>query len=237
MVVSFEVGEGSMKHFPARHDDDVETASHFVTPENLSCQALGSVTFYRRAYLARRRHPEASRFASVGGCEDRHELTVCPSPSVVNALELRPAADTFRGRQLLAAHADSVKVRLTLVGYCQPMPALCATPFENNAPVLGGHSDPESVGLLAPPIVGLEGTLAFHAGSYRLLRSSRAVWRGTVNTSRGSTRVSTNELIGALLVLQSPASPHDRIRREVPRFGLFPKISTPVEKTVENRIS
>jgi hypothetical protein len=37
MVVSFEVDEGSMEHFPARHDHDVEADSNFVTPEDLSC--------------------------------------------------------------------------------------------------------------------------------------------------------------------------------------------------------
>jgi hypothetical protein len=170
MVVSFEIREGGMKHFPARHDHNVDTGSHFVTPENLSCQALGSVSFNRRADLARRRYAKPSRTASVGGCEDRHELTVCPRPRLVDALELGPATNTLRGWQLLAAHAGCpVQGRLTLVGYGQPMPSLRTTPFQNDSPILGGHSDPETMGLLSPPGIGLEGTLAFHADPYRLL--------------------------------------------------------------------
>ena len=112
MVVSFKVGEGSMEHFPARYDHDVETGSHFVTPENLSCQALGSVSINGRADLARRRHAEPSKMASVGDCEDRHELTVRPSPRLVDALEFRPATNTLRGWQLQAAHAGSPLLRV-----------------------------------------------------------------------------------------------------------------------------
>jgi len=108
VVVSFEVGEGSIEHFPARHDNNVEAGSHFVTPEELSGQTLGSVSVNRRADLACRRHAEPSRRGAVGDREDRHEPAMRPGSRVVHALELRPAANTLGRWQLLAAHAGSL---------------------------------------------------------------------------------------------------------------------------------
>jgi hypothetical protein len=110
VVVSFEVGKGSIEHFPARHDDDVEVGRHFVTPEELSGQPLRSIPLNGRADLACRRHAEPSRRAAIGYCEDRHEPAVCSSPGIVDALEFGPATNTLGGWQLLAAHARSLKI-------------------------------------------------------------------------------------------------------------------------------
>jgi hypothetical protein len=42
-VIGFETDEGSIEHFPARHDDDVEAGGHLVAPEHLTSEALGAV--------------------------------------------------------------------------------------------------------------------------------------------------------------------------------------------------
>jgi hypothetical protein len=65
VVVSFEAGEGSIEHFPARYDDDVEAGGHLMTPENLAGQPLGAVAINRRADLPGRRHAEPRRRAAV----------------------------------------------------------------------------------------------------------------------------------------------------------------------------
>jgi len=43
MVVGFEAGEGSIEHFPARDDDNVEAGFHLVAPEHLAGEALGAI--------------------------------------------------------------------------------------------------------------------------------------------------------------------------------------------------
>ena len=178
MVVSFEVGEGSIEHFPARHDDNVEAGSHFVTPEELSGQTLGSVTSTAEPIFACRRHAEPSRRAAVGSVKTVMNLPCARAPVVVDALELRPAANTL-GR--LAAPGRSCRLLvsplLTLVGNGQSLTALCPATLQDNSTVLRGHPDPESVGLFPATGVGLVGALAFHADpavSGARLRACRA---------------------------------------------------------------
>ena len=65
LVISFEVGEGRIEHFPPRYDDDVDGGSHLVTPEDLAGQSLGAVAINRRADLPRRRHAEPRSLAAV----------------------------------------------------------------------------------------------------------------------------------------------------------------------------
>jgi hypothetical protein len=45
VIVGFKAGEGSIEHFPARHDHDIKSGGHFVATEQLARQALGAVAF------------------------------------------------------------------------------------------------------------------------------------------------------------------------------------------------
>ena len=133
-------------------------------------------------------------------------------------------------------------VRLTLVGNGQPLTTFCPASRQDNSTVLRGHPDPESVGLFPAPSVGLVGALALHADP-AVSDSGSSVARvprdGTVNTSRGLRGVSTegHRTAGRCVTvadsqLRSFGACDDGRNGG---FGLFPKISTPVENTVENR--
>jgi hypothetical protein len=49
-----------------------------------------------------------------------------------------------------------------LVGYRQALPALGASPLQNDSAVLGRHPDSEAVGLLPPAVIRLIGSLTLH---------------------------------------------------------------------------
>src|SRR5687767_9297023 len=78
---------------------------------------------------------------------------------------------------------------LTLVRDREPLSPLGAPPLQYDAAIFRRHPHPEAVGLLAAAGVGLVGALALHKV---LMSTARVDARGgTVNTSRGSRRVST----------------------------------------------
>ena len=107
VIVSFQASEGSIEHFPARYDDNVEPGGHFMTPEHLAGQALGAVAINGRPDLSCRCHAEPWHRAAVRQHEYGHEPAMRLRPCLVNAFELGSAADAFGGRQCLSAHAGS----------------------------------------------------------------------------------------------------------------------------------
>ena len=64
-VIGLKAGEGRIEHFPARHDDEVETGWRFVFPEQLTGQALGSVPHDRGPQLSCGCHTQPASQASV----------------------------------------------------------------------------------------------------------------------------------------------------------------------------
>ena len=63
-VIGFKGGEGSIEHFPARHNHDVESRlrleswSDFVAPEQLPRQALRAISSDGRSQLAAHRNTQ-----------------------------------------------------------------------------------------------------------------------------------------------------------------------------------
>jgi hypothetical protein len=53
-IVTLEAGKRHIKHFPARHDDDVDAGHDLMTPENLSSEALGAISLDRGTKLPAR---------------------------------------------------------------------------------------------------------------------------------------------------------------------------------------
>ena len=120
----------------------------------------------------------------------------------------------------------------------QALPALGAAALQDESPVFRAHANQKSMCTAAAAFIRLESPLPFH----RLLRECEvgvAVLRLSANEERtfnGIGRFLTVSIARAF-VLQSPVlrraftslfSP-----RSACRFGLSPKFSTPVEKTVE----
>lgn len=93
MEIGFKAGEGSIEHFPARYDHDIETVSDLTTPEDFPRQPFGAIPIDGAANLARGGHAEARAPEAIGQYEDGHEAAVDAGALVVEALELRPPAD------------------------------------------------------------------------------------------------------------------------------------------------
>jgi hypothetical protein len=81
-VISFKGGEGSIEHFPARHNHYVQSRLRlenwfdFVAPEQLPRQALRAISTGGRAQLAACRDTEPWVPERVRNDDDGHELRV-----------------------------------------------------------------------------------------------------------------------------------------------------------------
>ena len=106
-VVGFEHGKGSIEHFPARDDDNVESYVNLPTPKHLTAQAFCAVTNDGRPDFPGRGNPEPLRGAAIRQDKHGHETAVNPGAFLVNALEIQPATNTLGGGQCLTAHAGS----------------------------------------------------------------------------------------------------------------------------------
>jgi hypothetical protein len=94
-VIGFKAGERCIEHFPARHDDDVETGRNLVAPKQLASEAFGAVSFHGRTEFPRCGHPQSRLSTSIGHHEQHHESAVNPDAGVVGSLELRAAPNPF----------------------------------------------------------------------------------------------------------------------------------------------
>ena len=237
VIVDFEAGKGSIEHFPPRNDHDVEACSAVGSAKYFTGEALGAVPLDGCPDLPGGGDAQPGRPVA---CQHKqgHEPAVNPNTLLVDPLEFGPVADALGGRQRLAAHGSSPASELPLVRDSEPLATLCPATLEDNSPVLCRHSDQEAVGLLTAPGIGLVGALSLHA---RLCRPAgrmgqplcvpliRAEFSILVAGCRGVKRIRT--CYSQCATVPGPA------RRlgwpTIVAFGVFPKISTPVEKTVE----
>jgi len=104
LVIGFEAGEGGIEHFPARHDDDVETGGDLMAPEHLSGEAFGAVAFDGRPEFPRGGYAKPGRGPAIRQHEQCHEAAMDPGTVFVDVLEFGPAADALGSRQSLPAH-------------------------------------------------------------------------------------------------------------------------------------
>ena len=99
VVIGFEAGEGGIKHFPARHDHDVETGGDFMAPEHLSGEAFGAVPCDGRPDFPRGSHAKSWRGSAIRQHEQCHEAAMDASAVLIDALEFGPSADALGNRQ------------------------------------------------------------------------------------------------------------------------------------------
>lgn len=111
-VVGFKIGERGIEHFPARHDDDVQTCRNLVSPEHFPRTAFGTVTFDCRSEFPGRRDAQPGRDAAIQRHEQHHVSAVDARAGGVGALEIRSAPDAFGASQRGGRHgADPARYR------------------------------------------------------------------------------------------------------------------------------
>jgi hypothetical protein len=98
-IIDLEAGEGGIKHFPARHDDDVHASRDLMTPEDLSREAFGAIPFNRGTELPACRYAESRDGTAIGHDEERHETRRDPNACRIRPLEIRSAANPLGRRE------------------------------------------------------------------------------------------------------------------------------------------
>jgi hypothetical protein len=162
-----------MEHFPARHNDDIqsglrlENRSGLVTSEQLARAALCEIPVGCVSELPRRGDSQSRMRPSVWNHENRHETRVNPCSLSVCAFKLCAAADSFRGDEA-AVH------RSAFVCDRQAFSPLCATALQHDPTVLCRHPNSETVRLLTTPGVGLKRPFSLHGVLRVETRSSLA---------------------------------------------------------------
>jgi hypothetical protein len=163
-VVSFKGGEGSIEHFPARHDHYVQSRlrlenwSDLVAPEQLPRQPLRAISSSRRSQFAARRDPQSWVSTRVRNDDDGHEPRVKSNSFCVRAFEFRATANTFAWRQAVRPGHKS----LSFVGDRQTLPSLGSPTLQHNPAVFRRHANPEPVRFLSAAGVRLKRTLSLH---------------------------------------------------------------------------
>ena len=92
-IVNLEAGEGGIKHFPARHDDDVHAGRDLMTPEDLPREALGAIPLNGGTELPAGRYTESRNSPAVGHDEECHETRRDPNTRRIRPLEIRSTAN------------------------------------------------------------------------------------------------------------------------------------------------
>ena len=104
-VVGFKGGEGSIEHFPARHNHDIqswlslESWSDLVAPEQLPRQALRAISTDGRPNLTACGHAQPRVGACIGNHNDGHEARVKSSSVRIRTFEFKASADALAGSQ------------------------------------------------------------------------------------------------------------------------------------------
>jgi hypothetical protein len=103
-VVGFKGAEGSIEHFPARHNHDIQSTlrleswSDFVAPEQLPRQALRAISTDGRTQFAACGDTQPRVCVRVRNDDDGHEPRVKPGSLRIGAFEFRAAANAFAWR-------------------------------------------------------------------------------------------------------------------------------------------
>ena len=101
-IVGFEGDEGSIDHFPARHDDHIQAGVKFVSPEQFPGQPFGPVPLDGCAHLASRGDAQSCLGATILHHVYGHEPAVDSHACVVRVLEVGPPPHALRPAERLA---------------------------------------------------------------------------------------------------------------------------------------
>ena len=92
-VIGLKAGKGRIEHFPARHDDNVESRWRFQSSEQLAGETLGPVPHGRGAKLPGSRHAQSAPCASVRGDEQCHEPAAETLAVLISPFEFRTSSN------------------------------------------------------------------------------------------------------------------------------------------------
>ena len=210
-IIGFKGGQAGLKELALRNDDNVEAWSYFISTKNLSNQTFSSISFDRAAqFLCRRDAKTANRQAIR---EDEHGAVapMHPRALLINLLEVCAGLDPFIGPERRQCSPGA---------YRQAFSPLCTPPLKYQTAILRAHSNQKPMGFPAPPGVRLERPLPLHIPSLGNEPSMLAFTFGRCQCR--PVCVTVRSLHESKSPLQGPCT-----------FGLSPKFSTPVEKTVE----
>jgi hypothetical protein len=103
--ISFKDGEGSIEHFSARHNYDIqsrlhlESRSQLVAPEQLPRQAFRAIPADGRSQFTTRSDTQSGVGASIRHEDEGHETRVESSSFRIRAFKFRTSADALAWRQ------------------------------------------------------------------------------------------------------------------------------------------
>lgn len=103
-VFGFEICERCIEHFPARHDDDIDTANIFPPPEQLPGAPFRPVAIDGRPEFPRCGDAEPRHGGTIKHDENRHVTAVNLCPAGVDPLKLGAAPNAVRHRQATSIH-------------------------------------------------------------------------------------------------------------------------------------
>ena len=224
-VIGFKGGQAGVEQLALGHDDDVEARRDLVATENLSNQSFSSISLDRAAQLPASPRCPAGRSSSAGWAG----RTACSSGRGPGRRARRSRWNSARRRMCSLRRGTGRRPALVLFAADrQALAALGAAALQHQTAVLGAHPHQEPVRPRCGGACSAE-TCACPSCYRHPLRDCKR----TVNVSeRASESVNAEWLCVRVGVLRDsrtrlPARLHAA-------FGLSPKFSTPVEKTVEN---
>ena len=136
-VVGFKSGEGSIEHFPARHNHYIqprpglESWSDLVAPEQLPRQALCAISTNGRSQLAACCDTQPRMLAGIPHDDQCHETRVKSSAFRVRAIKFPAAADALARRQA---------ARLRHLASLRQRPSGAFVPWRGDVSGRDGHS-------------------------------------------------------------------------------------------------
>jgi hypothetical protein len=222
-VFGFKGSQGGVKQFPLRHDDRVEAWRDLVATENLSNQSFSSIPLDGPTQLPGGRDPEPAHGMARRQQEKREQAPVNARALLIYTQKLGTAPNPFFRPEASHARGQTLRrPRLFFAADRQTLAPLGAAALQDETPVLGGHAHEKTVRPRAMARIWLKcsDTLS-HVDPFDEER--------TANVSGRFRGVSTRVVCVRVSVLHETSRPR-KIRCA---FGLSPKFSTPVEKTVE----
>ena len=104
-VVGFKAGKGCIEHFPAWHEDDIQSRRRLLSPEQLAGETFCPIPDNGGTELACGGNPESAPAAAVWRHEQDHEPAGQLQAVFIRALEFRTPSDPLVSRKALRHRA------------------------------------------------------------------------------------------------------------------------------------
>jgi hypothetical protein len=230
-VISLEDGDAGLEKFGTWYHNDIKPHRNLVAAENLSYQALSTVTLDCATQFFRGGDSKTPDLMLVGEHEQGAVATLNPRASLVYPLKFDASSNALV-RSEPARHGHSPPAR-TSAGPCdrfllaadsQAFTPFRTPPLQHKAAVFGTHSYEKPMSFLAAASIGLKCPLSLHCESFC----------SNIKPSMVANAFLRCQLVRLCVTVGGFRESSPR-RSRACAFGCSPKFSTPVEKTVEIR--